>query len=30
MFCERLTNISRLADCGYIAEPKVDGQRRNA
>ena len=27
MLCERLTNLSRLADCSYIAEPKLDGQR---
>ena len=27
MLCERLTNLSRLADRGYIAEPKLDGQR---
>jgi ATP-dependent DNA ligase len=27
MLCERLTNVSRLAERGYIAEPKLDGQR---
>src|SRR5215470_12011882 len=27
MLCERLSNISRLADRAYIAEPKLDGQR---
>ena len=27
MLCERLTNLSRLADRSYIAEPKLDGQR---
>ena len=27
MLCERLTNVSRLADRGYIAEPKLDGRR---
>jgi ATP-dependent DNA ligase len=27
MLCQRLTNLSRLADRGYIAEPKLDGQR---
>jgi len=27
MLCERLSNISRLADHAYIAEPKLDGQR---
>jgi len=27
MLCERLTNVSRLADRSYIAEPKLDGQR---
>src|SRR5262245_52183862 len=27
MLCERLTNLSRLADRTYIAEPKLDGQR---
>ena len=27
MLCERLTNVSKLADRGYIAEPKLDGQR---
>src|SRR6516165_11613884 len=27
MLCERLTNLSRLADRGYIGEPKLDGQR---
>ena len=25
MLCERLTNVSRLAERGYIAEPKLDG-----
>ena len=27
MLCERLTNVERLADRGYVAEPKLDGQR---
>jgi ATP-dependent DNA ligase len=27
MLSERLTNVSRLADRGYIAEPKFDDQR---
>jgi ATP-dependent DNA ligase len=27
MLCERLTNVSKLADRRYIAEPKLDGQR---
>src|SRR5215510_11376622 len=27
MLCERLTNLSRLTDRTYIAEPKLDGQR---
>jgi len=27
MLCERLTNLSRVVDCSYIAEPKLDGQR---
>lgn len=27
MLCERLTNLFRLADRTYIAEPKLDGQR---
>ncbi len=27
VLCERLTNVARLADRGYIAEPKLDGQR---
>ena len=27
MLCERLTNISRLADRNFIAEPKLDSQR---
>jgi len=26
MLCERLSNLSRLADRTYIAEPKLDGQ----
>jgi ATP-dependent DNA ligase len=27
MLCERLTSLSRLADRGCIAEPRLDGQR---
>jgi len=27
MLCERLTNLSRLPDRAYIAEPKLDRQR---
>jgi len=26
VLCERLTNLSRLADRAFIAEPKLDGQ----
>ena len=27
MLCQRLTDLRRLADRGYVAEPKRDGQR---
>jgi ATP-dependent DNA ligase len=27
MLCQRITDQRRLADRGYVAEPKLDGQR---